>query len=179
MAQKNIEYIKPLNRIQQKTGIGGLSPDIIARAQEIADNTVFDYMPFAKHKINIMKEQMKSDDFLSANNDNSIDDFLFNLVPLDVNMKLCKNEPLAMITSHLIKFVEKLPAFNIDAFQVIRAHVSALDITFQKSIIDPENHVFQVLIKELNNACTRYDEKYRDQVSSYENLMEDLQKDSN
>ena len=167
---KNIEYIKPENKLQKKTGIGGLSPEVVMSAQRIADAIEFDYTPFASKKIILMKDQLKSEEFFAAQNDNTIDDFLFHLVPLDVNMKLCENKPLALITTHLLRFVEKLPIVNIDAFHVMRAHVGAMDVTFKKKIGDPQDHIFQVLMKELKKACDRYDEKYAEHVSTYEDL---------
>lgn len=167
-----IKYIKPENKLQKKSGVGGLSPDIISRAQMTADNIQFDYMPFASKKIILIKNQLESEEFITAQNDNTIDNFLFNLVPLDVNMKLCDNEPLSIITTHLLRFVEKLPMINIDAYNVMRVHVNALDVTFKKKIEDPQDHVFQVLVKELEKACNRYDEKYAEHNSTYEDLMD-------
>ena len=154
--QDTAEYYTPDNLLQKKTGVGGLSQSIIDKAQTMADAITFDFRPFASNKILVMKEQLNYDNFVSAQNDNSIDDFLFHLVPFDVNAKLSKNSALASVSDHLLKFVESLKVFNIDSHHIIKAHVSAMDIITKKNITDSDDAVLTMLIKELERVCNRY-----------------------
>jgi hypothetical protein len=154
------EFYRPENTLQNKTGVGGLDPIVIERAQSMGNAIEFDFKPFAMEKIKGMKEQLNSDSFSSANNDNAIDDFLFYLVPFDVNAKLSKNQPLSMISGHLLKFVETLRNFNVDSHHVIKAHVNALDVATTNNLGNPNDPVLNTLMKELKAVCERYHGKH-------------------
>jgi hypothetical protein len=154
--QDTTEYYTPDNLLQKKTGVGGLPKTVIDKAQAMADAITIDFRPFASNKILTMKQQLNSDDFISAQNDNSIDDFLFHLIPFDINAKLTKNLALAGVSDHLLKFVEGLSNFNIDSHHVIKAHVSAMDILTKKNISDPKDGVVTMLMTELADVCRRY-----------------------
>lgn len=156
-----IEYIRPENLLQRKTGIGGLSDMIIQNAQTTANSLVIDSSHYAFSKIKIMKLQLDSDNFIKANDDNAIDGFLHNLVPFDVSAKIVKNKALSTISNNLLKFIEGLPNLNIDNHHVIRAHINALDILTQKNISDDNHPVIKTLISELREVCSRYHTKYK------------------
>jgi len=115
-----------------------------------------------------MKEQLNSDEFLAAQNDNIIEDFLFNLVPFDVNAKLSKNKALSLISDNLLKFIEGLPSINVDSHHVIRAHINALSILTAKNIDDATDPVIKKLVAELKEACERYHTKYKDHKGQIE-----------
>ena len=161
MVAKEVEYIMPQNQLIKKTGTGALAQSILDNAQNTADSLDLDVMPYAISKIKILKTQISSDEFMSAQNDNMIDNFLYDLVPLDVNVKLAKNEGLSFVSSSLLKFVENLLFINFDAYSVIRAHVNALDIVTAKNInTSLSNPAMNALITELQDACNRYNTKY-------------------
>lgn len=151
----------PQNELIKKTGTGGLPQSVLLKAQETADNIDLDVMPFAIDKINILKNKIQSDDFMGAQNDNMIDDFLHDLVPLDVTIKLAKNPGLASLSSSLLKFAESLTHVNIDAYNVIRAHIIALDVVISKNINSSLNNpAIKALTAELQDASSRYSTKY-------------------
>ena len=160
MSRQIAEFFTPENLLQKKTGIGGLPEAIIKKAQDMGDSVQFDFKPYAVTKITFMKEQLNSDTFITAQNDNSIDDFLFHLVPFDVNAKLSKNRPLSMISDHLLKFVEALNLFNIDSHHVIKAHVNAMDIVTTKELYNENDPILETLMKELKAVCDRYHAKH-------------------
>jgi len=157
---KNAEFYTPENLLQEKTGVGGLPPIMLENAQSSADGVVFDYQPFASEKIKSMKDQLNDESFINAQNDNSIDDFLFNLVPFDVTTKLSKNQALSSVSNHLLKFVESLKTFNIDSHHVIKAHINAMEIMAKQKITNPDDKITQVIVKELTDVCQRYYTKH-------------------
>ncbi len=160
MNKAKAEFYKPENTLQNKTGVGGLDSLVIERAQSLGNAVKFDFKPFAMEKIKGMKEQINSENFLSAGNDSAIDDFLFHLVPFGVNAKLSNNQPLSMISDHLLKFVESLRNFNVDSHHVIKAHVNALDVATTKNLGNPNDPVLNTLMDELRAVCERYHGKH-------------------
>ncbi len=159
MTQKS-EFYHPENILQGKTGTGGLPDHVIISAQNIADSVEFDFHPFALSKIVLMKQKIKSDNFLSYGNDNVVDDFLYDLVPFDVNAKLSKNKALSLISDHLLKFVETLEHVTVDSQHVIKAHVTAMDIITKNKLTEKENDVIKTLLSELTQLCQRFYKKH-------------------
>ena len=166
--KKDVSFFTPENELQKKTGIGGLPESVIGSAQALGERIEFNFTPYANNKITIMKEQLNSDEFLAAQNDNIIEDFLFNLVPFDVNAKLSKNKALSLISDNLLKFIEGLPNINVDSHHVIRAHINALSILTAKNIDDASDPVIKKLVAELKEACERYHIKYKDHKGQIE-----------
>lgn len=166
--KKDVSFYTPENELQKKTGLGGLPDSTIASVQSIGDRIEFDFSPFANKKITIMKAQLNSDEFLAAQNDNTIENFLFNLVPFDVNAKLAKNKVLSLVSDNLLKFIEGLPSINVDSHHVIRTHVSALSVLTIKKIDDENGPVIKKLVSELKEACERYHVKYKEHKGSIE-----------
>ena len=158
--EKKVSFYKPKNLLKEKTGIGGLPDNIIISAQRMADAVQFDFQPFAVQKIDLMKNQIKNETLLSAGNDNSVDDFLFDLIPFDVNAKLSKHRSLPLISDHLLKFVETLNHVNVDSHHVIKAHVSAMDIVTKNDPQKNNNEIIKHLLRELSDLCNRYYTKY-------------------
>jgi hypothetical protein len=165
---KDVSFHTPENPLQKKTGTGGLPDSFIVSAQSMGDCVEFDFPPFATKKIVIMKAQLNYDEFLAAQNDNTIEAFLFNLVPFDVNAKLAKNMALSLISDNLLKFIEGLPSINVDSHHVIRAHVNALSVLTARNIDDANNPVIKKLVSELKEACERYHTKYKEHKGTIE-----------
>ena len=165
---KDVSFYKTENKLQKKTGTGGLPEITILSAQAMGERIKFDFSPFAQKKIRFMKEQLNSDEFLAAKNDNVIEEFLFNLVPFDVNAKLSKNKALSLVSDNLLKFIEGLPYINVDNHHVIRAHVNALSILTAKNINDETAPIIKKLVIELKEACDRYHVKYKNHKGTIE-----------
>lgn len=168
MNQSSVEFVKPENSLQKKTGLGGLPVSVIEAAQAMADAIQMDFRPYASNQILTMKTQLDSDSFIKANNDNSIDHFLHNLVPFDVSAKIAKNKAISIISDNLLRFIEGLPNLNIDNHHVIRAHINAMDILTKKDISDETSPVIKTLIAELRDACGRYHTKYKNHKGNME-----------
>ena len=160
MQKNDVDYITPENILLKKAGTGGLSEEIIARAQAMADAITIDVKPFAVNKIDTMKSQLETQDFITAQNDNWIEDFLYDLMPLDVTLKLSENKAISEVSSHLLKFTERLKSLNVDAQHVIRAHINTLDILIKKNVENINDIIFKKLMDELQDACNRYNAKY-------------------
>jgi hypothetical protein len=161
MSEKQAEYFTPENLLMKKTGIGGLSEAILNQAQSNADNLELDVMPYAIEKIKILKKHIGEESFKSAQNDNDINHILHDLVPLDVNIKLTKNNTLSTITNSFLKFTENLKTINNDALNVIRAHVNALDVVVEKNITEENDPSLNAIKKELQAAINRYYAKHK------------------
>ena len=46
--KRRAEFIKPLNTLKQKVGSGGLSEDILNKAQALLENNTVDFLPLAE-----------------------------------------------------------------------------------------------------------------------------------
>ena len=160
MSKKTAEFFEPHKKLMQKTGMGGLSSQVIDNAQRKVDSMDLQTLPLAVEKIQILKTQFLDESFINGQNDNQIEQFLHELVPLDINIKLAKKDGLAQISSNLLKFSEQLSYINVDALNVIRAHVNALDIAIAKNITDKKDPILQKLTQELADARMRYKQRH-------------------
>ena len=155
-----VEFIEPKNELIIKTGIGGLKQTTLDAIQARIETMKLDIEPFLKSKFATLKASLYSEDFMSESNEDVLYDFLSDLVAFNVHIKLIKNNGLSHISNSLLTFTEKLDQMNVDSFHVMKAHVNAIEIVLKTSLTGMNQDVINAFIKELNNACDRYNAKY-------------------
>lgn len=166
MSEAVAEYFTPENTLIKKVGTGGLPESTLNAIQARVESMSIDSRPFLKEKIKILKQCVYSDDFLGSDVKDPTSDFLSNLVAFSTNVRFTQNNGLVHISNQILKFVERANSINMDVYHVIKAHINALDIILKKEI-DASNHpIIKALIDELDDACERYNQKYKVDMTS-------------
>jgi len=155
------EFIKPKNELILKTGTGGLNQSTLDALQSRIETMALNIEPFLDEKFQFMKNIIKEEGFITGNDKDLINDFLGDLVAYAVHVKMTKNDPVIQVSGSLLRFAERLNTMNNDAYNVIKAHINTLDIIYKKSLNDTAHKdVLNSLIKELGEACDRYNTKH-------------------
>lgn len=160
-----VEFIEPRNELIIKTGTGGLSQFKLDTIQATVDAMPLEIEPFLRDKINAMKNHLDNEDYEGSMEDPFMYDFLSDLVAFNVHAKLTKGQGLSYIADSLLKFCEHTSTINKDAYQVIKAYVTSLDIIMSKSITDAHKDILNSFIKELDEARNRYTSKYSGELA--------------
>lgn len=155
------EFFEPQNELIKKTGTGGLSEATLKAIQSKVDSIRIDVEPFLVENLETIKSIIHSDTFLKGANSDLMHEYLSALVAFNVHIKMTDKKGLSHISNSLLRFSERLQSISIDSHHVIKAHVNAMDVILKKSIDDSNQTVMSAFIKELNNACDRYETKYK------------------
>ena len=155
-----VEYIQPKNELILKTGIGGLDKARLDAIQSRINTMSLNIEPFLHEKFESLKNIINQENFIAGTDKFLTHDYLSDLVAFNVHVKLTQKKSIIEISSSLLRFSERLNVMNADAYNVIKAHIGALDIIFKKSLNDTNTDIMTALIKELNEACDRYYTKY-------------------
>ena len=161
MNEAAAEYFEPENTLIKKTGTGGLPSETLNAIQGRIEAMTVEVTPFLKDKIQSIKDQIYSDSFIEQTTLETTSGFLPDLVAFTVNAKLTKNNGLIHISSQVLKFVERAENMNMDFYHVVKAHINALDIILKKDLNAANHPIIQALITELDDACERYNQKYK------------------
>ena len=155
-----VEFITPAPPLKAKTGSGGLDSSILQQAEDIAtfseesiDTAIHDGL----HKL---KTLLNSKQLIEDPQEKTKNDFLHHLLPIKVDSTLYPNIPLRILTTQLLDFTDSIDTMNVDAYHIIRSHVNAMAIIFERKISD-ENHKFaNALLSELEDSRVRFNKKY-------------------
>ena len=154
-----IEFITPTPPLKAKTGTGGIDNNILDKANEAMSSLSTNVEDNIKQHLEKLKIHIHNETLIRKPSEETMEDFIFDLLPLKVDSQMSQNKNLAIIAEKLLNFVETLQTMNVDAYHIIRAHVNALNLVVQSNVND-ENHKFsRAVLTELDDACHRFNKK--------------------
>lgn len=163
---RKAEFIKPPNHLKRKVGSGGLSDDIIDKAQALLENNTVDFLPLAEMYLeNLMKgienaKDVHPDDDIEP----SIAGMLYPGMQLKANGGMFQYPLVTRIADKMIQFLEVLEEVDIEAVEIIVAYHTTIRAVVLGRITGDGGRHGNDLIEALNDACMRYFEKYPDHV---------------
>jgi hypothetical protein len=160
------DFIKKTGKLSVKVGDGGLDQSILDKADAVASSIIVDYKENIKNQIVALKSHVADEKLVSQQNSAVLEIFIFDLLPLKVDSHQYSNEPLNMLAARLLTFVESLTQINMDSYHIIRAHVNAIDLVFQRHINDASHKFAVAVLKELDDALARYNNKHKKDFSA-------------
>ncbi len=160
--RRSAEFIKPPNMLKTKVGTGGLSEEIINKAQDLLENNTVDFQPLAEmymanlmKGIDLAKEADPSDD-----QEYVISRMLYPGMQLKANGGMFHFPLVTRIADKLIQFLEVIEHADIEAIEIVLAfHTTIRAVVMGRVSGDGGRHGIEI-IRALNDACMRYFEKY-------------------
>lgn len=170
--KRKAEFIKPPNTLKAKVGSGGLSEDILNRAQALLENNTVDFQPLAEMYLTaLMKgiENAKEAD-AKADKEHIISAMLYPGMQLKANGGMFHYPLVTRMSDKLIQFLEVVEEPDIECIEIVLAfHTTIRAVVLGKIKGDGGPHG-QNLLDALTDACMRYFEKYRGNIGD---LVED------
>ena len=161
--RRSAEFIKPPNMLKTKVGGGGLSEDILSRAEELLQNNTVDFQPLAEmylttlmKGIDLAKEADPTDD-----QEYVISRMLYPAMQLKANGGMFHYPLVSRIAGKLIEFLEVVPHADIEAIEIVMAFHTTIRAVVMGRIMGEGGKHGAELMRALNEACMRYFDKYQ------------------
>lgn len=157
-------FIKPPNTLKTKVGTGGFDEMLIARGQEHIDRPQIDFLPFARQFLDefsaLVKEAAQSDEAFKTMREKLVRP----IMQMKANGGMFQYPLITQVADIALQFLEEIKQekINNEALDILRAHENALKLIVAKNLRGPDRPEGAVLLRELDGACRRYFEKYKE-----------------
>lgn len=161
--RRTAQFIKPPNMLKTKVGGGGLSEEILTKAQDLLENNTVDFQPLAEmylaslmKGINLAKESDVSDD-----REYIISRMLYPGMQLKANGGMFHYPLVTKIADKLIQFLEVVEYPDIEVIEIVLAFHTTISAVVAGRVAGDGGKHGDALIKALEGACVRYFDKYQ------------------
>lgn len=161
--KKKAQFIMPPNILKAKVGSGGLSPEILARAQKIFEDYTRDFEPVGEIYMQALLNGIQDAQigFSDDTNETIIARILYPVIQIKANAGMFDYPLIAKIASKMMIFLEHVKDINADMLDICMAFYNAMNGVLIRKKRGHTGAYGDVLIKELTDACHRYFEKHR------------------
>lgn len=160
--KRKAEFIRPPNMLKAKVGSGGLSTDILEKAQALLENNAVDFLPLAEiYLVNLMSgiEQARQDYGLRGE-EVLIAGMLYPAMQLKANGGMFHYPLVTTIAGKLVHFLEIISDIDEDALEIVEAfHTTIRAVIMGRVSGDGGSHGRELMLA-LDEACERYFERY-------------------
>ena len=166
--KRKAQFIKPPNTLKAKIGSGGLSEDILNRAQELLENNTVDFQPLAEMYLTALMKGIEAakEAELDADKEYIIAAMLYPGMQLKANGGMFHYPLVTSMADKLIQFLEVVDEPDIEGIEIVLAfHTTIRAVVLGKIKGDGGTHG-QNLLSALNDACMRYFEKNKGHIGS-------------
>jgi len=162
--KRKAEFIKPPNTLKAKVGSGGISDEILNKAQALLENNAVDFQPLAEMYLNALLDGIKYAQEAPVEEDREkiIVSMLYPAMQLKANGGMFHYPLITQIGDRLIQFLEVIDEPDIEAIEIVLAfHATMRAIVMSRIAGDGGEHG-EELYRALEDACMRYFERFPD-----------------
>ncbi len=161
--RRNAEFLNPPNVIKAKVGYGGLSDQILERAQKLLEEHTEDFAPLAKIYLDKMMDGITTARSSGEDsvNEEKISLILFPCVQLKANGAMFHYALVTRLADRFVQFMEVVECLDSETLDIAEAFHSTIKIVVASQIKGDGGQQGEELVEELNSACMRYFEKHK------------------
>ncbi|MCB1721959.1 MAG: hypothetical protein H6860_01200 [Rhodospirillales bacterium] len=162
--RRKAEFIKPANTLKQKVGHGGLSDEILDKAQKLLEENTHDFEPLAMMYLAALMQgvEMAKGYSPSMDKEQVIANMLYPTMQLKANGGMFHYSLVTMIADKLIQFLEVIEQPDIEVLEIVLAFHTTIIAILQGKISGDGGKQGQDLLNALSDACMRYFDKRPD-----------------
>lgn len=159
--RRRAEFIRPPNTLKAKAGSGGLSEEILIKAQALLENNAVDFQPLAELYMTAMQRAIDTarDGLKNGNDEQLISGILYPAMQLKANGGMFHYSLITRFADRMIQFLEVIETLDHDVLDIIDAFHSTMRAIVMGKITGDGGRYGDELIEALNEACMRYFEK--------------------
>lgn len=170
---RRAEFIKPPNILKSKVGTGGLSQNILDKAQTLLENNTVDFRPLGemyldqlqegvnKAAIDVDKPQEERD------GEKYIRQMLYPAMQLKANGGMFHYDLVTTIGDKLVQFLEVIEHVDIEALEIVQAFHTTIRAVLLGQIQGSGGRYGSELVQALDDACHRYFQKFPDNIDPH------------
>ena len=166
--RRKAEFIKVPNTLKIKVGSGGLSEEILHKAQTLLEHNTVDFVPLADMYLDTLMrsiEQTRHMEDETEDIETHIASILYPTMQLKANGGMFHYPLVTKISDRLIQFLEVLIEPDEQAIEIILAFYTTIRAIIHGRITGDGGEHGEALFDALNGACYRYLEKYPKNVA--------------
>ncbi|MCB1652316.1 MAG: hypothetical protein KDI46_09710 [Alphaproteobacteria bacterium] len=156
--RRKAEFIKPPNTLKQKVGEGGLSEEILNKAQKLLEENTIDFEPLADMYLDALTKGIeRAKDFTpSSDVEYVIAQLLYPAMQLKANGGMFHYQLVTQVADKLIQFLEVIEVPDLSAIEIVLAYHTTIKAIVHGKIKGSGGEHGQALLKALEDACMRY-----------------------
>ena len=161
--KRKAEYVRPPNTLKAKVGSGGLSDQILEKAQALLENNSVNFQPLAEMYLASLMRGIETATNPDTHNDDAeslIAGMLYPAMQLKANGGMFHYQLITRIADCLVQFLEVIEEPDIDAVEIVLAFHTTIRAVIVGKISGTGGRHGDELMGALNEACTRYFERY-------------------
>ncbi len=164
--RRKAEFIKPTNTLKQKVGSGGLSDEILNKAQKLLEENTLDFEPLANMYLASLLNGIEMAKGFSPADDTEqvIANMLYPAMQLKANGGMFRYSLVSRISDKLIQFLEVLEEPEIEAVEIVLAFHTTITAIIQGEITGDGGENGEELMTALTDACMRYFELHPERL---------------
>ena len=156
------EFIMPPNTLKAKVGSGGLSDEILIKAQELLENNTVDFQPLAEMYLNALMNGINSARDAEKDSDPEplIAGMLYPAMQLKANGGMFHYALITITADKLVQFLEVIIKPDADALELVLAFHTTVRAIIMGRIQGEGGRYGKELLDALDSACLRYFDRY-------------------
>ena len=160
--RRQAEFITPPNTLKQKVGYGGLSEDILNKAQKLLEENTVDFQPLATvYLASLMKGIEMAKGYSDADDtEQVIANMLYPAMQLKANGGMFHYSLVTSISDRMIQFLEVIKEPDIEVVEIVLAFHTTIMAIIQGKITGDGGERGEDLLGALTQACMRYFDKH-------------------
>jgi hypothetical protein len=169
VARREAVLIQPPDTLKAKVGSGGLSEQILEKAQTLLENNCVDFRPRAEMYLDALMKAIEraTDQETDAEPENLIAGMLYPAMQLKANGGMFHYPLVSRIADYLLGFLEVIEEPDHDAIEIVVAFHAAIWVVVIGEVTGTGGRHGDELMAALKEACTRYFSR----TQNYEHAM--------
>ncbi len=156
--RRKAEFIKPSRSLKDKIGDGGLSEDILDKAQKLLEENTVEFEPLANMYLSSLMDGIEAAKGYGPSDDIEyvLSHIIYPAMQLKANGGMFHYELITTIADKLIQFLEVIVEPDIPAIEIILAYHTTMRAVIQGKIKGRGGEHGDELVSALESACMRY-----------------------
>lgn len=156
---KDVQFIRPINKIKAKVGSGGLAADIIDNAQKIVEEYTKDFPTIANTDLKKIADAIEELNEGVKNQDEALYKIHGAAVDLKSNSGMFNKKLIEKMSINLASFTENLKEFDDQIKEIILAHYNGIKVMIDNLDNPAIIKHGETVLKELASLIDRYYKK--------------------
>ncbi len=161
--RRKAEFVTLPNTLKAKVGGGGLSENILNKAQALLENNTTDFRPLGEMYLDALAKGMQGAKAITSDSEHTeeiITDMLYPAMQIKANGGMFHYPLVTTIADRLINFLEVIERADDDCLEIIQAFHTTLRAILVGQIKGDGGQRGRELDDALKDACFRYFEKH-------------------
>lgn len=161
--QRDARFINPPNLLKQKVGSGGLSKDILQKAQKLLEENNIDFPPIGDNYLERLRIGIENAQTPPKNiePEQLLAGMIYPSMQLKANGGMFHYELVSKISERIVLFLEVVDEADDDVIEIVQAYYTTIRAIFFGKMTGDGGARGTELSKALEDACQRYFEKQK------------------